>query len=85
MAIKTGKETRFDWIRERHWRQMADQLDLKFTYLKRLLREMAATLEKVTAEMAASLISEYNGKKTIQKICGVINTHITHLRTHLLK
>jgi hypothetical protein len=46
---------------------------------------MAATLEKVTAEMAGSLISEYNGKKTIQKICAIIDPHIAHVRTYLLK
>jgi len=83
MAMKIGKETRFDWIMERHWRQMADQLDLKFSYLKKLLREMAEILEKVAVEMADAIMSEYNGKKTIQKICGIINTHITHVRTYL--
>jgi serine/threonine-protein kinase HipA len=83
MAMKIGKETRFDWIMERHWRQMADQIDLKFSYLKRLLWEMAEILEKVTVEMADHIILEYNEKKTIQKICGIINTHITHVRTFL--
>jgi len=83
MAMKIGKETRFDWIMERHWRQMADQIDLKFSYLKKLLREMAEILEKVTVEIAEAIMSKYNGKKTIQKICGIINTHITHVRTYL--
>lgn len=83
MAMKIGKETRFDWIMERHWRQMADQLDLKFSYLKTLLKEMAEILEKVAVEMADAIMSEYNGKKTIQKICEIINTHITHVRTYL--
>ena len=83
MAMKIGKETRFDWIMERHWRQMADQIDLKFSYLKKLLREMAEILEKVTVDTAEAIVSKYNGKKTIQKICGIINTHITHVRTYL--
>ena len=83
MAMKIGKETRFDWIMERHWQQMADQLDLKFTYLKKLLREIAEALERVMIEMADSIILEYNGEKTIQKICKIINTHITHVRTYL--
>lgn len=83
MSMKIGKETRFDWIMERHWQQMADQLDLKFTYLKKLLREIAEALETVMIEMADSIILEYNGEKTIQKICKIINTHITHVRTYL--
>jgi len=85
MAMKIGNETRFEWVMERHWRQMAAQIDLKFTYLKKLLMEMAATLEKVISEMADAIILEYNGDKTIQKICGIIDTHITHVRTYLLK
>ncbi len=83
MAMKIGKETRFDWIMERHWQQLADQLDLKFTYLKKLLRKIAETLETVMIEMADSIILEYNGEKTIQKICKIINTHIKHVRTYL--
>jgi len=83
MAMKIGKERRFDWIMERHWQQMADQLDLKFKYLKKLLREIAEALETVMIEMADSIILEYNGEKTIQKICKIINTHITHVRTYL--
>ena len=83
MAMKIGKETRFDWIMERHWQQMADQLDLKFTYLKKLLREIAEALETVIVEMADSIILDYNGEKTIQKICKIISTHITHVRTYL--
>ena len=83
MAMKIGKETRFDWIMERHWRLMADQLDLKFSYLKGLFKEMAETLEKDTLEMADSIILEFNGKKTIQKICGIIKTHILHVKTYL--
>jgi len=82
MAMKIGKETRFDWIMERHWQQMADQLDLKFTYLRKLLREAAEALEKITTEMADSIILKYNGEKTIQKICRIINTHIKHVRTY---
>ena len=83
MAMKIGKETRFDWIMERHWRLMADQLDLKFSYLKGLFKEMAETLEKDTLEMADSIILEFNGEKRIQKICGIIKTHILHVKTYL--
>jgi len=83
MAMRIGKETRFDWIMERHWQQMADQLDLKFTYLKKLLRELAEALEKIATEMADSIISKYNGERTIQEICRIINTQIKHVRTYL--
>jgi serine/threonine-protein kinase HipA len=83
MAMKIGKKTRFDWIMERHWQQMADQLDLKFAYLKKLLMEMAEALETAMIEIADSITLEYNGEKTIQKICKTINTHITHVGTYL--
>jgi len=83
MAMKIGKEPRFDWVMERHWQQMADQLDVKYTYLKRLLKQIADTLETVMAETADIIISEYNGKKTIQKICEIIATHIKHVKTYL--
>ncbi|MCP4627065.1 MAG: type II toxin-antitoxin system HipA family toxin [bacterium] len=83
MAMKIGKESRFDWIMERHWQQMADQLDLKFSYLKKLLREVAEALERAMIEVADSIILEYNGEKTIQKICKIINTHVRHVRTYL--
>jgi hypothetical protein len=26
---------------------------------------------------------EFNGEKTIQKICGIIKTHILHVKTYL--
>ena len=81
--MKIGKESRFDWVMEGHWQQMADQLDLKFTYLKKLLREAAETLEKNTTEIANSIILKHNGEKTIQKICEIINTHIKHVRSYL--
>jgi serine/threonine-protein kinase HipA len=83
MAMNIGKETRFDWIMERHWRLMADQLDLKFAYLKGLFKEIAETLERDTLEMADSIILEFNGEKTIQKICDTIKTHIMHVKTYL--
>ena len=83
MAMKIGKETRFDWIMERHWQQMADQLDLKFTYLKKLLRETAEALKKNTTELADDIISKHNGEQTIQKICKIINTHIKHVEAYL--
>ncbi|MCP4374233.1 MAG: type II toxin-antitoxin system HipA family toxin [Deltaproteobacteria bacterium] len=83
MAMKIGKESRFDWVMERHWQQMADQLDLKYTYLKRLLKQIAGTLETVMAETADIIISGYNGKKTIQKICEIITAHIKHVKTYL--
>jgi serine/threonine-protein kinase HipA len=83
MAMKIGTETRFEWVMERHWQQMADQLDLKFTYLKRLFMEIAGALETVTIEMADSIILEYNGEKTIQKICEIISNHIAHVKTYL--
>jgi serine/threonine-protein kinase HipA len=83
MAMKIGKETRFDWIMERHWQQMADQLDLKFAYLKKLLQESAEALEKNISEMADDIISKYNGKETIEKICRIISKHIKHVETYL--
>ena len=81
--MKIGKETRFDWIMERHWKQMADQLDIKFSYLKKLLREVAEALETAMIEVADSIILKYGGEKTIQKICKIINTHVGHVRTYL--
>lgn len=80
MAMKIGKEARFDWIMGRHWQQMAEQLDLKFSYLKKLIGEMAGTLEEAMPGIADSIVSEYNGEKTIQEICKIITTHITHFR-----
>ena len=83
MAMKIGKEPRFDWVMERHWQQMADQLDLKYTYLKKLLKQIAGTLETVMAETADTIISGYNGKKTIHKICEIITTRIKQVKTYL--
>jgi len=83
MAMKIGKETQFNWIMERHWKQMADQLDIKFSYLKKLLREVAEALETAMMEVADSIILKYGGEKTIQKICKIINTHVGHVRTYL--
>jgi hypothetical protein len=45
--------------------------------------EIAGAVETVMVEMADAIISEYNGEKTIQKICEIINTHITHVKTYL--
>lgn len=81
--MKIGKEARFEWIMERHWQQMADQLDLKFSYLKKNLRETAEALETAMIEMADAIMLEYNGEKTIRKICKIINTHVAHVRTYL--
>jgi serine/threonine-protein kinase HipA len=82
-AMKIGKENRFDWIMERHWQQLADQLDLKYTYLKRLLKQLAGEIE-ITAEKAAkAIISQYDGEKTIQKIYEILNNHIVHIGSYL--
>jgi serine/threonine-protein kinase HipA len=83
MAMKIGTESRFDWIMERHWRQMADDLDLKFTYLKELINEIAVTLEESTPAISGSIIAKFKGEKTIQSICGVINAHIKRLKAYL--
>lgn len=83
MAMKVGKENRFDWIMVRHWQQMAEQLDLKYAYLKRQLKDMAGALEHTAEKVARINISQYNGEKTISKICKTINTHIAHVRTYL--
>ncbi len=82
MAMKIGTETRFDWIMQRHWRQMADQLDLKFSYLEKLLKQLAETLETVMEAVANAVILEYNAEKTVQKICKIINSRIAHVRTY---
>ena len=83
MAMKIGGEARFDWVMERHWQRVADQLDLKFSYLKNLLSEMSDSLETAMIETADSIMLEYNGDKTIREICKIISTHVRHLRTFL--
>ncbi len=83
MAMKIGRETRFDWVMERHWQQMADHLDLKFSYLKQLLKGLCEKLEEVTPKIADEIVSEYNSETTIKKICKIINTHIAHVKTFL--
>jgi len=83
MAMKIGRESRFDWIMERHWQQMARQLDIKFIYLQKQLREIAKTLEDSTLEIANDIIRKHNGEKTIKKIYSIINTHIKHVRTYI--
>lgn len=82
-AMKIGKENRFDWVMERHWRQLADQLDLKYPYLRELLRQLAGELETTAEKKARAIISQYDGAKTIQKIYEILNGHIAHLRFYL--
>ena len=72
MAMKIGRENRFDWIVERHWKRLADQLDLKFAYLKQVIEEITYTFEKASTQIADRLIDEFDGNKTIRKICKAL-------------
>ncbi|MBW1789924.1 MAG: hypothetical protein JRK53_25470 [Deltaproteobacteria bacterium] len=72
MAMKIGGENRFDWVMERHWQGLAEQLDIKFGYIKQTLKKIAETLENDAVKIADRLIGEYDGEKTIKKICGII-------------
>jgi serine/threonine-protein kinase HipA len=83
MAMKIGRETRFKWIMERHWHQMADQLDIKFGYLKGVLLHTVETLDNAMKGVAETVEEKYDGKITIERICDVIDTHISHVRNYL--
>ena len=83
MAMKIGKESRFKWIRERHWRQMADQLDIKFSYLKGSIVETAEILENKLGGVAEAVAKKYNGEVIIQRVCDVITNHISQVRSYL--
>lgn len=83
MAMKIGMENRFDWVVERHWLRLADQLDLKFAYLKQVIGEIAYTFEKVSTKIADKLIDEFDGNKTVLKICNILSDYIKHVRHFL--
>ncbi len=83
MAMRIGKEYRFKWIAERHWRRMADQLDIKFKYLRGVVLHTAETLDNEMACVAETVTEKYNGKITIERICEVITTHISRVRNCL--
>jgi len=82
-AMKIGTENRFDWIVERHWQRLADQLDLKFAYLKQVIEEITYTLENVLPKIADRLIDEFDGNKTVRKICNDLSDYIKHVRRFL--
>ena len=49
---------------------------------QKAFKQVAEALEKITTEMADSIILKYNGEKTIQKICVIIKIHIKHVKTY---
>jgi len=83
MAMKIGMENRFKWVMERHWRRMADQLDIKFKYLRRVILHTVETLDSEMPRLAGTVAEQYNGKTTIGRICDVIAAHISQVRNCL--
>lgn len=83
MAMKIGTENRFKWIAERHWRRMADQLDIKFKYLRGIILHTVETLDNEMPNVAETVAEQYNGKTTLKRICDVIAAHISQVRNYL--
>ena len=81
MAMKIGTENRFEWVKERHWRQMADQMDIKYAYLKKLMHELINTVELQSPKVAEAIHLQYGGRKTIVHIRRFINERIRQLKT----
>ena len=83
MAMKIGKESRFEWVYDRHWQRMADQADIKFSYLKGILLDYSNKLPGIANELADDFIRSNGAESSIRQICNVISKNAKHVQDSL--
>jgi serine/threonine-protein kinase HipA len=83
MAMKIGKESRFEWVYDRHWQRMADQADIKFSYLKGILLDYSNKLPGIANELADDFIRSNGAESSIRQMCNVISKNAKHIRDSL--
>jgi serine/threonine-protein kinase HipA len=83
MAMKIGKESRFEWVFDRHWQRMAEQADIKFSYLKGMLLDYSNRLPAIADEIADDFIRKSGAESAIRQICTVISANAKHVRSSL--
>lgn len=83
MAMKIGKESRFEWVFDRHWQKMADQADIKFSYLKDILQDYSNKLPIIANEFADDFIRSNGAASSIKQICNVISVNAKHVQDSL--
>lgn len=79
-AMKIGNESRFEWVFERHWRRMADQADIKFSYLKKMLLDYSNKLPIIADELADDFIRRNGAEAAVRQICTVISVNAKKIR-----
>jgi len=83
MAMKIGKESRFEWVFERHWQRMAEQADIKFSYLTGILLDYSNQLPLIAKELADDFIRNSGAESSIRQICTVISVNAKHVKNSL--
>ncbi|MBW2432731.1 MAG: HipA domain-containing protein, partial [Deltaproteobacteria bacterium] len=80
VAMKIGNESRFEWVFERHWQRMADQADIKFSYLKKMLLDYSNKLPIIADELADDFIRRNGAEAAVRQICTVISVNAKKIR-----
>jgi len=83
MAMKIGKESRFEWVFDRHWQRMADQADIKFSYLKDILLDYSNKLPIIANELTDDFIRSNGAESSIKQICTVISVNAKNVQGSL--
>ncbi len=83
MAMKIGGEKRLDYVRRRHWVKFASEIDIKTTYIEKLLSDnsyyIVTIAESLQNRLAVDLRLNNQQKETIEKIVGVIKKQAAKL------
>ncbi|MFC1595765.1 type II toxin-antitoxin system HipA family toxin [Candidatus Margulisiibacteriota bacterium] len=75
MAMKTGGENRYSWIKERHLRDFAESISVKPDLLINIGRHMASTMMIGQEHILNSYEQQHGENKTISKILQIIKNN----------
>ncbi|MDH5728857.1 MAG: type II toxin-antitoxin system HipA family toxin, partial [Gammaproteobacteria bacterium] len=77
LAMKIGNEDRPDWVIERRWNDMANDLEIDYKLVRRLLAAMSHKITNVAAQLQDHCSSRYGSRDTIVQINKVIAQRVT--------
>ncbi len=79
LAMKIGGENRLEWLHPRHWRRLAEDIEIKPSLVFTYAREMAAEIPNA----AQRLLGSFPACPLLQTLTTLINKNATQLGTRL--
>jgi len=75
MAMTIGEETRFGWVTKAAWDALAEAIDLRKPFLRRIRGELAKALPESAKALLAQPEFTAEERKFLEKVVGIIEEH----------